>query len=381
MRKTIALLFAAVLSIGTALAQSNPQITNGDFETWTFDGEHLPNYFNSFQTADGTWSGLAYSSSDRQVKRSTDTRPGSPGSYSCSIWSRKVSGVIAQGNMTTGRVHAASMSATGSNNYNYSDRDGSTTLNGFKNPCAMPFTGRPDSLVVWVKFVPNGTDSSHPYAKVTATIHDDFDYIDGYSQTSPQSHVVASAVNMAIGKTNGWKRLSIPFQYTNNGAEPRYILLSAATNAYPGGGNKNDYLYLDDITLVYNQSYQLTIPSQGWASLCLGFNAKVPANAKVFIVTELIAGYAKLQEIPAGSVIPANTGVVVRSDASTVTFQSSVMDPADVSGNILKGRNTATGVNGRKYYVLSPASTKDRAVFGLYQGKSLGAHKAYIEAE
>ena len=381
MRKTIALLFAAVLSIGTALAQSNPQITNGDFETWTFDGEHLPNYFNSFQTADGLFSGTAYSSSNRQVKRSTDTRPGSKGSYSCSIWSRTVAGVVAQGNLTTGRVHAASMSATGSNNYNYSDRDGSTTQNNFTNPCAMPFTGRPDSLVVWVKFVPNGTDSDHPNAKVTATIHDDFDYIDGYSQTSPKSHVVASAVNMTIAKTNGWKRISIPFEYTNNGAEPKYILLSAATNAYPGGGNKNDYLYIDDITLVYNQSYELTIPSQGWASLCLGFNAKVPVHAKVYIVTELIAGYAKLQEIPTGSVIPANTGVIVRSDASTVTFESSVMDPADMTGNILKGRNTATGVNGRKYYVLSPASTKDRAVFGIYQGKSLGAHKAYIEAE
>ena len=330
MKKTIAFLAAAVLLSGTALAQSKPQITNGDFETWTFDGENLPNYFNSFQTADGTWSGTAYSSSDRQVKRSTDKRPGSTGSYSCSIWSRSVWGVVAQGNLTTGRVHAASTSATGENNYNYSDRDGSNTKNGFKNPCAMPFTGRPDSLVVWVKFVPNGTDSKHPYAKVTATIHDDFDYIDGYAQSSPQSHVVATAVNMEIAKTNGWKRISIPFNYTNNGAEPAYILLSAATNAYPGGGNKGDYLYIDDITLVYNQSYQLTVPSQGWASMFLDFNAKVPSGAKVFFVTELVAGYAKLQEIPAGSVIPANTGVIVRSDASSVTFESSTADPVDV---------------------------------------------------
>ena len=381
MKKTIAFLSAAVLLSGTALAQSKPQITNGDFETWTFDGENLPNYFNSFQTADGTWSGTAYSSSDRQVKRSTDKRPGSTGSYSCSIWSRSVWGVVAQGNLTTGRVHAASTSATGENNYNYSDRDGSNTKNGFKNPCAMPFTGRPDSLVVWVKFVPNGTDSKHPYAKVTATIHDDFDYIDGYSKTSPQSHVVATAVNMEIARTNGWKRLSIPFQYTNNGAEPAYILLSAATNAYPGGGNKGDYLYIDDITLVYNESYQLTVPSQGWASMFLDFNAKVPSNAKVYLVTELVAGYAKLREIPAGSVIPANTGVIVRSDASSVTFESSTADPVDVTGNILLGRNTSGSCQAGKYYVLSPDSTKDRAVFSLFQGRMLGAHKAYIAAE
>ena len=382
MRKTLALLAAAVLLSGAAQAQNRPQITNGDFETWTFDGANLPNYFNSFQTADGTWSGTAYSSSNRQVKRSTDKRPGSKGSYSCSIWSRRVWGVNAQGNLTTGRVHAGGTSATSEKNYNYSDRDGYNTLNGFKNPCAMPFTGKPDSLVVWVKFSPNGTDSKHPYAKVTATIHDDFDYIDGYAQTSDSKYVVATAVNMTIAKTNGkWKRLSIPFNYKNNGAQPKYILLSAATNAYPGGGNENDYLYLDDITLVYKQTYQLSIPSQGWATLCLDFNAKAPAGAKVYTVTELVAGYAKLQEIPAGSIIPANTGVLVRSDASSVTFESSIMDPTSVSGNLLKGRTTAGSCQAGQYYVLSPASTKERAVFGLYQGTALGANKAYIEVQ
>lgn len=380
MRKTFAIFAAAVLLSGAAQAQNHPQITNGDFETWTFDGANLPNYFNSFQTADGLFSGLAYDKNNRQVKRSTDKRPGSMGSYSCSIWSRKVSGVVAQGNLTTGRVHAAAMSATGKNNYNYSDRDGSNTGNGFTNPCAMPFTGKPDSLVVWVKFAPSGTDSSHPYAKVTATIHSDFDYIDGYAQTSDSKYVVATAINMTIAKTNGqWKRLSIPFKYTNNGAQPKYILLSAATNAYPGGGNENDYLYLDDITLVYKQSYRLDIPSQGWATLCLDFNAKAPAGAKVYTVTELVAGYAKLQEIPAGSIIPANTGLLVRSDASSVTFESSIMDPMSVSGNILQGRTTAGSCQAGQYYVLSPASTKDRAVFGLYQGTSLAANKAFIE--
>ena len=393
MRKTIAILVAAVLLSGAAQAQNRPQITNGDFETWTFDGVNLPNYFNSFQTADGTYSSYGYSSSNRQVKRSTDIRPGSTGKYSCDIWSRlvevKILGVTiakanAQGNLTTGRVHAGSTSADGKDNYNYSDRDGSNTLNGFKNPCAMPFTGQPDSLVAWVKFAPDGTDTNNPYAKLTAIIHDDFDYIDGSKEeySSDSKHVVAKAVNQRIAKTNGqWKRISIPFVYTNNGAQPKYILLTAATNAVPGKGGTNDHMYLDDITLVYNQSYQLNIPSQGWASMYLGFNAKVPANAKVYYVTELVAGYAKLQEIPAGSVIPANTGVIVRSDASSVTFESSIMDPVTVTGNILKGRTTATGVNGRKFYVLSPASTKERAVFGLYQGTGLGANKAYIEAQ
>ena len=392
MRKTLALLAAAVLLSGAAQAQNRPQITNGDFETWTFDGANLPNYFNSFQTADGSYSNYGYDSSNRQVQRSTDKRPGSNGQYSCSIWSRqvvvKVLGITiakanAQGNLTTGRVHAGSTSADGKDNYNYSDRDGYNTGNGFRNPCAMPFTGKPDSLVAWVKFAPDGTDTANPYAKVTAIIHDDFDYIDGAkeSYSSDSKHVVAKAVNQRIAKTNGkWQRISIPFVYTNNGAQPKYILFTAATNAVAGKGGTGDRMYLDDITLVYKQSFQLTIPSQGWATLCLDFNAKVPAGAKVYTVTELVAGYAKLQEIPAGSIIPANTGVLVRSDASSVTFESSVMDPMSVSGNILKGRTTAGSCQAGQYYVLSPATTKERAVFGLYRGTSLSANKAYIEA-
>ena len=385
MKKIVTLLAAAVLPI---FAQAQTQIANGDFETWTFDGVNLPNYFNSFQTADGSYSSYSYDSSNRQVQRSTDTRPGSTGKYSCHIWSRLVEVKIlfvsikahAQGNLTTGRVHAGSTSAEGENNYNYSDRDGSNTLNGFKNPCAMPFTGKPDSLVAWVKFTPDGTDTSNPYAKVTATIHSDYDYIDGYAQTSDQKYVVATAVNKTIAKTNGqWKRISIPFKYTNNGAQPKYILLSVATNAVPGKGGTNDHLYVDDIELIYNQSYELSIPDQGWASMYLDFNAKVPTGAQVYYVTELVAGYAKLQEIPAGSVIPANTGVIVKSSSKKVTFNSSSANPADVSGNLLSGSTKSTSKSStKKYYVLSPDSTKDRAAFGEYKGATLAANKAYI---
>ena len=385
MKKIVTLLAAAVLPI---FAHAQTQIANGDFETWTFDGVNLPNYFNSFQTADGSYSSYSYDSSNRQVQRSTDTRPGSTGKYSCHIWSRLVEVKIlfvsikahAQGNLTTGRVHAGSTSAEGDNNYNYSDRDGSNTLNGFKNPCAMPFSGKPDSLVAWVKFTPDGTDTSNPYAKVSATIHSDYDYIDGYAQTSDQKYVVATAVNKTIAKTNGqWKRISIPFKYTNNGAQPKYILLSVATNAVPGKGGTNDHLYVDDIELIYNQSYELSIPDQGWASMYLDFNAKVPTGAQVYYVTELVAGYAKLQEIPAGSVIPANTGVIVKSSSKKVTFNSSSANPADVSGNLLSGSTKSTSKSStKKYYVLSPDSTKDRAAFGEYKGATLAANKAYI---
>ena len=46
-------------------------------------------------------------------------------SKSCRIWTRNVLfGILAQGNLTTGRVFAGNMSAAGEGNYNYTDQDG-----------------------------------------------------------------------------------------------------------------------------------------------------------------------------------------------------------------------------------------------------------------
>ena len=387
MKKTYTLLAALLLLPGLATAQEKPQITNGDFETWTFDGENLPNHFNSFQTADGTYAGSGYSSGNRQVKRSTDTRPGSSGKYSCQIWARKIQflwiKVIAQGNLTTGRLHAGATSADDPDNYNYSDRDGSNTNNGVTNPCSMPFTGRPDSLVAWVKFIPNGTDSSHPYAKISAIIHDDCDYRDIYNKTYDASKLVATAANNTISKTNGWKRLSIPFVYTGNSAQPKYILLSAATNAYPGGGNEDDKLFIDDIELIYNPTgYDLSIPSQGWASMYVDFPVKVPAGYTAYYVTELVAGYAKMAAVKAGETLPAKTAVIVKGRAdSTASFERSSAQPVNVTGNILKGTLTDESCGGRNVLVLSTGSTSKRAKFAPLKGTTLAANKAYIEVQ
>ena len=260
MKKSVLFLMSAALLLGSnVMADDQPQVPNGDFETWTFDGENLPNNWNSFQTADGNYATMGYSSSNRQVKRSTDVRPGSEGQYSCAIWARSVLGVIAQGNLTSGRVHAGSMSATNKENYNYTDRDGSTTKNGVTNRCAMPFAGKPKAVKVWVKYVQGGTGyGEYNKAKFSAIIHSDADYISyGLPENDTpenKSLVVASAVKEIEYNDGEWVELTIPFEYTNNDVEPAYIQINASTNAYPGKGKANDYLYIDDIEMVYESA-------------------------------------------------------------------------------------------------------------------------------
>lgn len=255
MKKSVLFLMSAALLFGSnVMADDQPQVPNGDFETWTFDGDKLPNNWNSFDTDDGMFSSF----SSGQVKRSTDVHTGSKGQYSCSIWSTKIMGQNAQGNLTSGRVHAGSMSATNKENYNYTDRDGSTTKGDVTNPCAMKFTGKPTAVRVWVKYVQAGKTADygeHATAKFSAIIHDDADYISyGLPENdTPENKalVVASAVKEINYNGGEWEELIIPFKYTNNDAKPAYIQINASTNAYPGAGVQGDFLYIDDIEMVY----------------------------------------------------------------------------------------------------------------------------------
>ncbi|MBO7644280.1 MAG: hypothetical protein J6S62_04900 [Bacteroidales bacterium] len=386
-------------STATASQPSKPQIINGDFETWSVDGVNLPTNWNSFQTAGGSLASSGYDSGNRQVQRNTDKRPGSSGNYSCLIWSRRIyikiivviADVVAQGNLTTGQVIAGNMDATGTGNYNKTSRNQTDKSTG--NPLYSTFTGRPDSMAVWVKFIPYGTDSAHPYAKVEAFLHDNSDYQRGYNAADcTGGTVIAQAVNNTLQKTNSeWKRLSIPFTYSST-SNPSYALINIATNAYPGGGNaeknstdvtKADRLYIDDLEMIYNR-FNLKTSSTGWATLCLNYDALVPSGATAYIVTKVACGYASLKEIPAGTVIPKNTGVLVKGSANTTyAFNGSASDisgktKASVSGNLLRGTLSNTSKPSGTCRVLSSESSSSLAAFGAFTGSTIAANTAYL---
>ena len=102
-------------------AQYGPQFDNRGFEQWT-DRVSEPVRWHSGGTATGTFSGFVSS----QIESSTQTRPGTTGSKSVRIFPTSVLGITANGNITNGRMNAGSMSATGSGNYNYTQRSNNT---------------------------------------------------------------------------------------------------------------------------------------------------------------------------------------------------------------------------------------------------------------
>ncbi len=259
----ISLFVFSFLSLNLS-AQYGPQFDNRGFEQWT-NRVSEPTHWHSGGTATGSFSSWV----DSQIEQSTQTRPGSSGTKSVRLYPESVWGVTANGNLTNGRMNAGSMSATGSGNYNYTQRS-QTAFN-------TPITQLPDSLTLWVCFRCQSTSDK---AQVKAVVHGDADYkIIANGTEEPMDKHVATALNSftRTSAANGaytWRRLSIPFQNTGPCTDVRYILMTATTNETPGSGSTSDDLFVDDILLVYNPS--LTMDQLASSSFSPGDAITIP---------------------------------------------------------------------------------------------------------
>ena len=233
-------------------AQYGPQFNNRGFEQWT-DRVSEPVRWHSGGTATGTFSGFVSS----QIESSTQIRPGSSGSKSVRIFPTSVLGITANGNLTNGRMNAGSMSATGSGNYNYTQRS--------NNTYNTPINQLPDSLSVWVCFRSASTTDK---AQVKAVVHGDADYkFIANGTEEPTDMHVATAVSSftrtsAASGAYTWRRMSIPFNNNGPCTDVRYILFTATTNENPGSGSTSDDLFVDDVLLIYNPTLRMGILNQ-----------------------------------------------------------------------------------------------------------------------
>ena len=95
---------------------------------------------------------------------------------------------------------------------------------------------------------------------------------------------------------------------------------------------------VEDITAL---SHELAVGEAGYATLCLGYNATIPAiegkDNGVFVVSELVDGkFASMKEVE--GVLPANTAVIVKATTGTYDFKyATTGEPAKIEANELKG--------------------------------------------
>lgn len=233
-------------------AQYGTQFDNRGFENWANFGSsndsYEPVHWHSGKSASGTWSGFL----SKQIEPSSVVRPGSTGTTSVRLWPVSVLGVTANGNMTNGRMNAGSMSATGSANYNYTQRS--------EAPFNTPINTVPDSLTVWVCF---RSASASQEGEACVAVHGDADFKFVANGTmEPADKLVANASQRftrtaMAGGDYTWRRLSIPFEQNGPCNDPRYILFTITTNKIPGEGGTSDDLLIDDVLLIYNPAIRM----------------------------------------------------------------------------------------------------------------------------
>lgn len=234
-------LLISAFSAISAFSFSQQQIDNSNFETWeTVASGSEPVNWNSFLTAQGSLSGFA----GDQLDQSTDVRPGSTGTKSAHIFSNSVFGVIANGNLTVGKINMGNATPTNASNYNFS-QIANTSF-------SEALTDTPDSLVFWVKYTPISASTT---GKVATILHDDYEFRDGAQVDAASTpHTVATATE-AIASTNGqWVRKSIPFSYVGPATVNTFFLITFTTSFTAGGGSDNDQMWIDDMELIYNPS-------------------------------------------------------------------------------------------------------------------------------
>ncbi|MBQ7449445.1 MAG: hypothetical protein IJS73_06545 [Paludibacteraceae bacterium] len=243
----------SVSFVGNRLS-GNYQMPNAGFETgWKSVGKGTePEGWHGFNSGTGTLISAAQNAD--QLQESSDVRPGSKGTKSALIQSKKLFNVRANGPLTNGQMNAASITAgEASKNYAFSDPDNA----GFNTP----FKAQPDSFVFWAKYVPGGgtvTDPSNT-ARMHAVITTNARYQDPETADYSKVKVAEAESDFQATSSKGWQRISVPFVYSTKVStdDAAYIMITFTTNKTAGGGKSDDTpdkLYLDDIELVYNAS-------------------------------------------------------------------------------------------------------------------------------
>ncbi|MCD7720990.1 MAG: PCMD domain-containing protein [Prevotellaceae bacterium] len=246
---TLLALFTAALA-----ARAQYQFPNSDFEedfVSSYGSYTEPQGWHGYATIDASFLNSAGRSGDK-LCQSTDVRSGSTSTKCVYIKSTSPLGsIVANGVMTNGQIYTHSTTAKdGSQNYNFSDSSntGDESTYGANNQFYTPFTGRPDSMRVWLKFLPASSGTGN--ARVSVYLHKANTVMyDPTDNVTDESIIVAHA-EQGIPASDGWVQYSLPFSYTSDDA-PGLILATFSTNETPGGGSANDYLYIDDIEMVY----------------------------------------------------------------------------------------------------------------------------------
>ena len=338
------------------------QVPNADFERFTAsNGE--PDRWHSFMSVTGTF---ASSAKANAAVSSTDTRPGSTGEKSLLVKSRSIDfwffKVIANGTVTTGRLMAGSSTASNTKNNSFLDLT-KTDKDANGDPFYTEFSGRPDRMVLWVKFKQGEKKADHPYATVKAVVTDGSYY--QLPEDKTYTNKMAQAIENKIADTQGaWKKISIPFDYVNKNVTPKAVLVTMSTNADAGEGSGSDELYVDDLSFEYDFGVDkitlkgTELPGFAETTTTYTYNGTTLTANDVEVTTKG-AGTLVAKEVKDGQV-----KILVASDDLLQSRVYTINVPTSIKG--ISSHNAATGNGRTELFDLNGVRVKGTPGKGIY---------------
>ncbi len=316
--------------------------------------------WHGYATIAGSIGSLGRSGS--KLVASDDVHEGSTGKQSaCAVATKIMNLVLANGIMTNGQVYSNSMTPTdGAGNYNFSDptNGGDTSTYYDNSQFYTPFTGRPDYMNVWLKFVP--AEEGNGNARVSVYLHKEGTVMyDPTENVEDFSIVVAHAEESIPTNDGAWTQYSIPFDYDGEGqydgtATPALILATFSTNETPGGGAANDSLYIDDIEMVYLSELR---------------TASYNGNEIVFTDGAATVELGEGEEYNAEKLECEANGV-----AATIELDQPTTENGNVLTITVKGDNISEDASNYHTYTVtftSPEAEPDLELHATYDGKEL----------
>lgn len=235
--KIIVYNFSILIALTLGSVHAQQQIENGNFEEWEGVGATFePKNWSSLKTSDSPT--LA---NQAPVVLTQDA--GRNGGYSVKLENKAVFGIVANGIVTNGRIHADFIPANG---YVFSDAT--------DPQWHTPLTSKPDSIVGWIKYQPASSGGTMDKGKVEVMLH----------KTSSGQMPYGNTVGNLVGKARydmtipaaAWTRFSVPFTYVSS-ENPDYMLL-VLTSGDSTAAINGSIAWFDDLELIYNTSSTIT---------------------------------------------------------------------------------------------------------------------------
>ncbi len=222
-------LFTILSILLSAMWLFGQQPENPGFEDWEDAGPTIiePVNWSSIKSSDA--GDLINNMAPVVWFQSTDAHTGN---YSIELMNVQ-SILLATGTITNGRIHA-SLTPGASNSYTNPDDPRWHT----------PFTARPDSIAVWIKYFPEGNDT----AQVKAVLH----VGEGTLPPTPenQANWIAYAQIDVWETVEEWTRVTAPFTYySEDNPEYALMIMTSGAGLQPVEGS---VVRFDDVAFVYD---------------------------------------------------------------------------------------------------------------------------------